>query len=220
MRLPSEARARDIASGYASMGTHGIGMAQFASTGTITEALLDDIDRVIFQLENRSPALGIYVTDDGKGGWVEGDLGTVEWNLHQVRTLRTYVDAQKVTVWTVGRNTPGYLPESGPTVHLDYADAVTAYVDMLESAAIDIEGTDECECDTDSGELCAPCSHTAHVRAYITDGGVPTVIGGRAYGAESELGITLHAESRALSLAYWVNSARMTVTDYRTHAEA
>lgn len=135
--------AMAIAAWYQSPGTHGIGMAQFASTGTITDDLLDDVRREL----------------------VSRDAET----MNELLALRAYVDACTVTGWTVGNNVAGYVPESDVMPFLSYADAVARYEEMLREAPEDWYADEPCECDADGGELCDMHSMEALVGAFIAD---------------------------------------------------
>lgn len=57
--------AMEIASWWQSPGPHGIDMAQFASTGTVTDALLNAIDREIHATEETTYAHVESVRDNG-----------------------------------------------------------------------------------------------------------------------------------------------------------
>lgn len=193
--------AMEIASWWASPGAHGIGMAQFASTGTVTEALLDDITREIehAQIQPVDAAMA-----DG--------TGYRDKNIDALRALDAYVRACTVPVWTVGRNIAGYLPESDVTPFLDYADAVDYFRTEVEQAPDALADDEDCTC-VDGGELCEFDSLDAEVRAYLTDD-VPSVVNGRVFGGERELSIALRPDSASLPTVYWLNRSEMTVAEY------
>jgi hypothetical protein len=191
--------AMAIASWWQSPGTHGIGMARFASTGTITDDLIGDIDREI----------------------IGGDCETVADRL-ALGALRAYVRSCTITAYTVGSNTPGYLPESAHTF-LSWADARTAFIDLVseapEALTIDADAGDcsadgPCEitteshgtCDVDSLEECEFHSLDAEVKAFLTDD-VPSHTDGL------EFGITLCPDSRALGTHYFLAATECTVAD-------
>lgn len=182
----STSTAREIAAQWQSLGAHGIGMAQFASSGTVTEALLNDISR--------------EVKTAGSADLVE------------LCSLSDYVNAQTVTVWTVGSNTAGYLPESDVSQFLDYSDALTEFEDMIRDAP-DGFCPDGCECDEESAEMCDHCSTDSVVSSFIRDE-CPSVIGSRVFGEPRELSIALRPDHLPLPKVYWLARTEMTVSEY------
>jgi hypothetical protein len=197
----------------------GFGFVQFASTGTITDDLLDDIDQKIDQLIHRDPALGVYVSDDGRDGWVDGDLGSVESNLREMRELRAYVMACTVPVWTVGSNYAGYLPEGDVHAFLSYADAVMAHVDAVEAAPddlADLTSGGDCSADgpcVDGGESCDYHSIYGQVGAYLMDE-VPAVVNGKVFVDARELSIALRPDDKPLPTVYFLSKSTRVVADY------
>lgn len=180
--------AREIAAWWQSPGTDGIDFAAFASTGTITEDLGDAITREITRAEART---------------------VPHWNgtgAPALRALLAYVRACSVPVWTVGKNIAGYTPESDVHAFLDYADALTAYRDMLTyQAPEDVTRDDpneDCAC-VDGGELCEWHSVEAHVAAHLRDE-CPSSVGGRAVPGARPLGIVVSADSWCGSMSYWL----------------
>lgn len=186
------ASAQTIAAWWQSPGPHGIGMAQFASTGTVTDALLSDIARERAHVP------------DGP-------------DCDALRALDAYVLACTVPVWTVGRNIAGYLPESDVTPFLDYADAVDYFRTEVEQAPDALADDEDCTC-VDGGELCEFDSLDAEVKSYLADD-VPAVVNGRVFGAARELAIALRPESASLPTVYWLNRAEMTVAEYLAERE-
>lgn len=131
--------AREIAATWQSPGREGIGFAQFASTGTVTDALLEDIDRELAT-----------------------DTLTGEFRA-ELTALRAYVDTLDVRVYSVGSNTAGYLPEADVFYSLAYSDALDAYVDSVREAPSGFFP------DAMSGDEEEYESMSAHVKAYLTD---------------------------------------------------
>lgn len=183
--------ARTIASYWQSSGTHGIGMAQFASTGTVTDSLFDDIAR-------------------------ESDATDSALDRTELAQLLEYVRSLSVAAWSVGHNTAGYLPESSPSLFLDYADAVEAYTDMLGEAP-DMLASDDCECGGD--ELCEYHAIEAHVKSYIRDG-VPWIIRPSVHavnphgGTARELAFSVRPDSAALPTEFFLARTEVNVADY------
>jgi hypothetical protein len=197
----TNSEAREIAALWQSPGSEGIGMAQFASTGTISEALLEDLDREITDQENE--------TGD------EERMRDVASNLAELRALRDYVMAQTVIVWSVGENTAGYLPENGNTYALDYSDALAAYVDMIEEAPKSLCG-EECECTDD--DTCDGCSMAAHVAAYVRDE-LPGMVGHKVFGEARTLALSLCSDTMSLPRVYWLDTVAMKVSEYVAETE-
>jgi hypothetical protein len=195
----TNSEAREIAALWQSPGVQGIGFAMFASTGTITDALLEDIDREIESMERE--------TGDAER------MTDVASNLVELRALLAYVNEQNVLVWSVYHNHAGYLPESDGFLTLTYADAVTAYIDELLEAPEALCGDEECD-GTPDGETCEVCTMDAHVRAYIADE-VPSVIGGRVFGEQRTMALALRSESAGLPTVYSLDSVWLPVSEYR-----
>ena len=224
--------AMEIAAWWQSPGPHGIGMAQFASTGTVTDALLDDIER-----ESRAAA-------DTRGSAYVTALAALD----------AYVRACTVPVWAVGSNTAGYLPEGDVSVFLDYADAVDYFRTEVEQAPDNMtddpgDGGDcsadgPCRtaaqtpsgafndpkapcCDRDTADCDCPeideqCEYhalSAEVAAYLADD-VPWTITPSVFavnphqGEPRELSIALRPDSRPLPTVYWLQRSERTVADY------
>jgi hypothetical protein len=154
----------EVASYWQSPGWRGIGMAQFASTGTVTDALLDDIAREA------------------------GDPANAE-DMPMLMDLGAYVNACTVPVWVVGRNVAGYLPESDVTAYLDYAEAVEAHRDEVQEAPEQFFADEDGDCGggecVDGGELCDFHGWEAAVGAYLKDG-APYASHGRVYAEPRE----------------------------------
>lgn len=184
--LISTGRAMQIASWWQSPGREGIGMAQFASTGTVTDELLDDIAR-----ESES-ATG---TDYG-----------------QLVSLKAYVMGCTAPVWTVGSNHAGYLPEGDVHSFLSYADAVGAYSDAIEAAPEELCGG-ECECEELADELCDGCSMEAHVKAHLRDD-IPAVVNGKVFREPYELSISLRPEDKPIPTVFWLARSERLISDY------
>lgn len=184
-------RAREIASHWSSLGHHGIGMTQFASTGTVTEALLDDIER-----------------ETGKASGSD---------LAELVSLDDFINTLAVPVWTVGFNQPGYLPDSPESVswHLDYADALAAFEDSLNNAHEGWFGDVECEC-TD-GELCDGCGTEALIRSFCRDE-MPSVVGGKVFGEPCTANLSLRPEHLAVPTEFWLDRVETSVAAYRAQA--
>jgi hypothetical protein len=189
---------RNIAAGYQSPGYRGIDFAIYASSATITDNLSDAIQ--IEQLDIRERMAG-------NGPVFGSDEAPAEW-LVELSTLLDYVRSEYVVPWSVGHNDAGYLPESTPSLHLSYADAINAYREDLESAADHYSAdysADGCDCcsvclsgdddtlaanphDTDAcggGDTCEPCIEVAAIEGYLSDGGIHTT-NGKYFGQESE----------------------------------
>lgn len=187
-------KAREIAALFQSPGQDGIGFAQFASTGTITEALLDNIDR---ELAERGAML------------IPGVFTDAEECIVELTSLREYVNAQTVTVWAVGQNTAGYMPESDVTYALDYSDALETFEDMiLEAPERFYPEVDTEDADDDYLRM------TALVAAYIADE-VPSCVGGRVFGTPRELSLSIRPEYLHLPTVFWVKRTEMYVSEYR-----
>jgi hypothetical protein len=221
-------RARGIASTWQSPGTDGIGFAQFASTGTVTDALLDEVAQKIHQLTTRDAALGIYVTEDGTGGWVDGDLGSVEANLADMVALQVYLNGCTVPVWTVGRNVAGYLPESDVAAFLDYADAVEAHRDEVQEAPESFFADEDGECGggecLDGGESCDFHSMEAEVGAYLRDD-LPWIIRPSMSAVNPtqtprECSIALRPDHLPLPTVFFLARSERLVSDYLAEQEA
>jgi len=73
--------------------------------------------------------------------------------------LLAYVRAQVVTVFTIGRNDAGYLPDTADVATCEYRTALVQYDDLLRTAGERIVG--ECECEADGSELCDACATDA-----------------------------------------------------------
>jgi hypothetical protein len=155
-------------------------LAAFSHTGTITDGLVAEIDA-----ELSNPALA-------------------NSDVHALRALRAYLLECTVIAWAVGDNTAGYLPETDPQLTLDYADAVQTFRDLLTEAPEQLAGQpDECTC-VDGGESCEVHALEATVEAYLHDE-VPNPVGGRVYGPERDLAITLRCDSQALPREFWLH---------------
>lgn len=197
----TNARAREIAAFWQSPGAEGIGMAQFASTGTVSDALLDDMDREIIALD--AVLLGRPV----------GERATeARESLAELRALRSHVFGLTAPVWTVGSNVAGYLPEGDVHAFMSYADAVGAYMDAVLDAPENLCG-DECECDSVEGDSCDLCSMDALVKGYVLDE-VPSVVAGRVFGDERELSIALGPDALPLPTVFWLVQSERLVSDY------
>lgn len=181
--------------------------APFASTGTIVDDLAWDIGKAI-EAANRADATHDRPTDGADA-------------LH---ALNAYVMACTLPeLWAVGHNTAGYLPEADVATFIDYADAVTAYVDMIGGApdALADEPTDGsgiCSADgscVDGGELCDYHSMQAIVGAHTTDD-IPSVVNGKVFRAPAELSLSLRPDSAPLPTVYWLSRSaeRLTYVDY------
>ncbi len=156
-------------------------MARFASTGAITDDLLADIQREA--VERNAIA------------W--GDMGTI-W-----RAIR----GERVTVWAVGSNHAGYLPEGDVYVSLDRSDAMMGFVARLESAADDL--AQECECEPDAAELCDHCSIDAHAKSFLADESA----------CEGDLSVALRPDSQPFHTIYWLIETTRTVEDYASQRD-
>lgn len=198
--------AMRIAAQWQSPGTEGSGMAQFASAGTVTDDLLDDI------------------ADEGASAQVEGRTSDVK----ELAELRAYVMACTVPVWTVGSNHAGYLPEGDVYAFLSYGDAVDAFTDAVREAPDVLAGTSEtggdcsddgpCEPNGDCAIFCDFHMMEAEVGAYITDE-VPGVVRGKVFVEPRELSIALRRESSALPTVYWLQRSERVVSDYVSERE-
>lgn len=134
--------AMEIAAWHQSPGD-GIGMERFASTGTITDALLEDLDATLTA--------------------TMGDEAT------ELRALRAYVHACEAPAFSIGCNTAGYLPEGDVYTFLSYADAAWHFAEMLKAAPENLVPDEvECTC-VDGGELCDLHGLEAEVGAFIAD---------------------------------------------------
>lgn len=196
--LISTARAMEIAAYWQSPGSEGIGMAQFASTGTVTDALLEDIAREVAEQASFVTGSG---TQAGNG-----------MDLLDLRALDAYVNACTVPVWVVGRNVAGYLPESDVTAYLTYAEAVEAHRSEVEEAPEEFFPEDECEC-VDGGELCDFHSMEAEVGAYLRDD-APSVSHGRVYETPRECSIALRPDHLPLPTVFFVAHSVRVVADF------
>lgn len=127
--------AMEIASWYA---TGDNAIAQFASTGTLAEDLLAEVDR-------------------------EREAAPAERSC-ALAALRAYVSACKVATWSVGANRAGKSPDR-VYVTMDWPDALQTYLEWLGSAPEDLAGKVECTCTDDS--LCTYHEIETHVRAYL-----------------------------------------------------
>lgn len=119
-------RAREIAAQWQTP-RRGDTFSAFASTGAILARLLDDIDTLIRQN-----------TEERAQPWHQ-----------ELIALRERVANQRVTVWSVGYNLPGCLPDN-PASNFstaEYADAVEAFRSEILAS--------ECLCE---------CTHDAPVR--------------------------------------------------------
>jgi len=116
----------------------------------------------------------------------------------------TAIRSRTVTVWHVGSNEAGYLPNDPESVThtLNYPDAVAAYADMLSSAADDYLPGFECAC-TDT-ELCEYCSTDACARGMVKDD-VPFVSRSTA---GRNLSHWINIDSRRIE--FWLTSETMT----------
>lgn len=192
----------------------GNAFAPFASTGTITEGLAEEIENNIQGFtELNHDFLGVDYPRE-KGGWVSGDLGTPEENKRELRALLAYVQACEVEVWTVtltnlaaSRSTPRVLSR-----HLSKATAWEALQETLESALDEYFpdnypandcGPNNQEC-SDS-ELCARHSEGASIAAFFADESPRHPWPSIGYGidlADAGLAETLHYEIRSGSVLY------------------
>jgi hypothetical protein len=195
--LISTARAMEIAAYWQSPGSEGIGMARFASTGTVADALLEDIKRELRDGWQAFRATGLPAE-------------SIPEDLVQLEELDSYVAACTVPLWTVGSNHAGYLPDGDVHAFLSYADAVDAYSDALGEAPEALCGG---ECDCTDNETCEGCSMEAEVMAYLRDD-VPITVNGKVFGGERELSIALRPEDKPLPTVFWVNRAEWLVSDY------
>jgi hypothetical protein len=109
-RLVHPESALEIAAQWQSPGSQGSDFAAFASTGTITDDLMSEIDREIGCL--------MGTTDS------EVSASDVADEIEALSALRAYVTACAVTVYTVMHNMPGCLPESDPAHTLDASGAL------------------------------------------------------------------------------------------------
>ncbi|MET0418350.1 MAG: hypothetical protein ABW022_20250 [Actinoplanes sp.] len=175
--------AREIAAWW-SASLLGDPFAAFASTGTI----IDDL----------GPEILIAPTND------RSDRAALA-------ALLAYVDAVTVTVWVVGHNTVGYLPENDPFAFtLDYQDARTDYITYLEGAP-DTLGYDTCACfivDEDD-ELCDMCEMQAEVAAFIRDD-LP---------AKGSASLWLRPTDEPIPINFWLDSRELTYADFRQEQE-
>lgn len=202
--LISTGRAMEIASWWQSPGREGIGMAQFASTGTVTDDLLDDIARELRSVWQAYREAGKPTED------IPEDIIALE-------ELDSYISACTAPVWTVGSNHAGYMPEGEVHSFLSYADAVGAYADALESAPEDLCG-EECECEELADELCDGCSMDAYVKAHLRDD-VPWVIRPSVSaivptGQPRELSISLRPEDKPIPTVFWLARSERLISDY------
>lgn len=138
--LISRSVANEVASWYQSPTGYGHDFAVFASTGNITDDLVEAIQDEI-------------LSSDGE---VKDELFA----------LLEFILSCWVTPWTVGHNTVGYLPESDVYMTLTHDTAVSAFKDELERYRDYIDQGD-CECEND--ELCENCIESAYVDSFITD---------------------------------------------------
>ncbi|WP_189112232.1 hypothetical protein [Pilimelia terevasa] len=193
--------AREIAAWWQALDND---FTAFASTGTIRDDLALDIRAELSSPLNRA--------------WDDDDR---ERNLDALRALEAYLKACKVTVWSVGQNIAGYLPQSDIFRTLDYADALDEYRRVLtEDAPECVAWTDECECESDDSELCELCATEALVAGYLRDD-VPDSANVR-YGhpAAEEHGLVISAESWAGSMSYWLRRVEMTYGEFLQERES
>lgn len=134
--------AMEIASAWHSPGN---AFAPFASTGTITDGLAEEI------AEN----IALWERDLKRSIPVAPDTDKTRDQLDALRALNAYVRACTLpVVWSVGHNIAGYVSETDVSMFIDYADAVSAFRDMVKEAP-DALSDDECSCVT--GPCCGYC---------------------------------------------------------------
>ena len=193
--------AMQIASYWHSPSQRDEAITVFASTGTITDGLAEDIDR------ERKPYRDTWNASFGKSiitpSSLRGVLVDALRNWTMLDALLAYVRACPVTAYTVGKNIAGYLPESDPAYRgLDYREAVQAYMDMLtDEAPEDVARDDECACCDDY--TCELCTVEALVKSYLRDDGPVDFPGHSRYGQPA--GLVIPADSWAGSMSYWLH---------------
>jgi hypothetical protein len=174
--------------------------AAFASTGTLMEGLAGDIIGEIQRTRDQPENFDNPLND--------------RWCL---RALLAYVRAVPVTVWTVGENDAGYLPEGESTAFMRFDDAVTAYVDMVREAPDALTtARDAGDCSADalcgdpellSDESCEYHDLSAVVGAYLTDD-APYV------NRPAPASLSLRPDSRVTPREYWLTETMMTYGEY------
>lgn len=182
--LIKEARAREIASWWQ---TPRNSLGIYASTGTITDDLADDIT---------------YELD------CERDLPLDDADRATLLQLLTYVRAQSITVWHVGNNEAGYLPTDPESVtHMvSYRNAIAAYTDLLDAAADNWAANETlCECGAEAAELCEYCSTKACAASMIADDV-------RTLPADQEISHSIIICERRIE--FWMRSETMTYGRY------
>lgn len=113
-------------------------------------------------------------------------------------------DTNIVTVWTVGRNTAGYLCESTILAHDEYREARKSLKDLIMESVDAYYGAWDCEC-TDT-ELCEGCEYEAEALAVCQE--VDTAHG------EPDLSFFLRPDFLPLPTVFWLQSRQVTQTDY------
>jgi len=120
--------AREIAAWWAE-GTNGF--AQFASTGTITDGLIEEIEEQIRETEQMSER-ATFATQ--RAEWTE--------SLPALRALLAYIRACEIDAWEVTEGVPGQAHQHR-AVFLSAEDAVTEFGERIEArATADDAGTD------------------------------------------------------------------------------
>jgi hypothetical protein len=181
--------AREIAAWWQSPGPDGMPFAEFASTGTIGTDLFDCVE---WQSQKASPE-----------------------DAEPLAALRSYLLACTVTVYTVGRNTVGYLPESEPYFTLSVREARSEFERALkEDAPSIVARTDECQCGDDvvlGAESCELCGTEALARSVIQ--------GGDAFNPDGTASWIFVPDGSVLNVAFWIHAEQMTLASYVASAE-
>lgn len=133
--------------------------------------------------------------------------------------LQAYVEACEVTVWVVGSNIAGYVPESDIFPFLDYAEAVSEYREMVSRIPDEVCGddSDDCTCE-DGGELCGFHSLEGEIAAHLQD--VPTVTCGRVFTDAVPVSISIRPDDKPLPTVYWLSKSTRVMSEYLAERDA
>jgi hypothetical protein len=148
--------ALEIASWFASSGAWGASFAAFATSGTITDELMSEIDHEIGCL--------MGVTDS------EVSASDVADEIEELSALRAYVSACTVTVFTVMHNMPGYMPEGDPVHTLDARGALSTWRENVRADNDEINTGDREWLDVDTAISLVTSAEVENHGASVTVG--------------------------------------------------
>lgn len=148
--------------------------------------------------------------DDTLADWLSHDIdvaaNTDTSQAMELQALAAYVRAQTVSVWHIGSNVAGFLPDADVSHTLSYADACAQYAERLMDASSHYSsGT--CECDADA--TCDMHSTEACASAMVADD-VPSRY---SYGAPRELAHHILTDSHG-RVEFWLTRESMTYASF------